>query len=330
MVGIRARWAAIGAAIATAIVVSFGLGGVLPFATALVGSGARPVFVSVAPTRVLDTRTNLGLAGKFLSGSPRPLQLTGSVLTPAGAAVVIPPGATGVVLNVTVVGATGAGFLSVRPDNPSSAPSTSNLNFEAGTVVPNAVTVSLSTAGTDAGKVQLWYQANSGSGTADVLVDVMGYYDDHNHDDLYYRKSVVDDKIADGPEVVVATDTFVSNPPPNPLRANELGLNDGFGLETKFTTTRTSRLRVEQSAAAYMNCSAFWFLSVDGVPVRSSIRDLLSSVDRQMVSLAGITELPIASGPHVMNFNAVCAVPTPLLSNGFSPYSTGLVTYIAG
>src|SRR5262245_28452743 len=157
----------------------------MPVALATISSGERSTFVDVDPRRILDTRSNLGLAGKLASSVPRQLQVTGSVpVAPSGTATVVPSGATGVVLNVTAVKPTRAGFVAVRPGNPAGAPSTSNLNVPAGAILPNQVTVGLPANG----KIQLWYQG-SGGGTTDLLVDVVGYYDNHIHDDRYLEQS---------------------------------------------------------------------------------------------------------------------------------------------
>jgi hypothetical protein len=170
----RSRWAAIGAAVAVAI----GAGGAVRLAGAVSGSSAPSSFVSITPVRILDTRdpTNLGLAGPFVSATGQNLQVTGTVPTVAGNATVVPPGATGVMFNVTVVLPTADGFLSVRPAGTPGAPTTSSLNFVAGQIVPNAVFVALPTAGADAGKIEITYDAFGTSGpTTDVLVDVVGY-----------------------------------------------------------------------------------------------------------------------------------------------------------
>ena len=105
----RRRWVALGAVIALTVGV---LG--MPIAQADVTSGNKPVFVAVSPKRVLDTRFNIGLSGKFSTGVPRLLKITGNVpVAPSGTATVVPAGATGVVLNVTVVNPSKAGYLSV-------------------------------------------------------------------------------------------------------------------------------------------------------------------------------------------------------------------------
>lgn len=155
----RSRWAAIGAAVA----VTLGAG---TLGVTAASGGEPSSFVPVAPERILDTRPGVGtgLEGPFVSPTPRVLQVTGST---------VPAGATAVVLNVTAVGPTAPGFLSVRPDGTPGAPETSNLNFDAGDIVPNAVTVALPASGA----IEITYDAFGAVGpTADVLVDLTGYY----------------------------------------------------------------------------------------------------------------------------------------------------------
>ena len=166
----RSRWAALGAAVA----VSLGAGGVF-FADA---ASPPSSVVMVTPVRILDTRdpVNVGLNGPFVSAIGQDLQVTGLVATTTGPATVVPTGATGVILNVTAVAPAASGFLSVRPANALGAPATSNLNFLAGELVPNAVSVELPTTGPDAGRIEIAYDAYGVSGpTTDVLVDVVGY-----------------------------------------------------------------------------------------------------------------------------------------------------------
>ncbi len=129
--------------------------------------------MAVTPERVLDTRTGIGLTGPLVSPDPRDLQITGAVPTPNGTRTVVPDGATGVVLNVTVVEPQADGFVSVRPTGTPGAPTTSNLNFTAGTTIPNAVTVALPTSG----QIELTYDAFATAGpTTNMLIDITGYY----------------------------------------------------------------------------------------------------------------------------------------------------------
>ena len=155
--------------------VSFGAGGIY-IGNAASGPGSSS-FVAITPVRVLDTRSDLGLAGVFTSPISRDLLLTGSIATADGVQLVVPAGATAVSMNVTAVGPTAAGFMSIRPADASGAPTTSNLNFAAGQVVPNAVTVKLPTSGVDAGKIEITYDALGVVGpTTHVLVDIVGYF----------------------------------------------------------------------------------------------------------------------------------------------------------
>ena len=122
-------------------------------------SADESTFVAVSPTRILDTREDIGLAGPFVSPVAQDLKVTGTIATKSGTIVVVPDGATGVILNVTVVGPTAAGFVSIRPADAPGVPTTSSLNFNAGDVIPNSVTVQMPTSGGDAGKIEITYDA---------------------------------------------------------------------------------------------------------------------------------------------------------------------------
>ena len=168
----RSRWAAIGAAVA----VSLGAGGM--FVAQAAPGPAESTIVSVTPERILDTRNpvDLGLAGPFVSPVGQKLQVTGSIPTATGPKVVVPAGATGVLLNVTAVGATANGFISIRPGDATGTPSTSSLNVTAGITVPNSVQASMPTAGANAGKIDISWDALGTAGpTTDILIDVVGY-----------------------------------------------------------------------------------------------------------------------------------------------------------
>lgn len=140
------------------------------------------VFVPIDPVRVLDTRFNIGLSGRFADGQNRLLAVTGTIpiVLPGnvmGAGAPVPSGATAVVANVTAVRPTSAGFVSVRPGTATDVPTTSNLNFTTGgVVVPNSVTVALPTSGPHAGELSLFFRGTVPTATTDLLVDVVGYY----------------------------------------------------------------------------------------------------------------------------------------------------------
>lgn len=130
------------------------------------------------PVRVLDTRdaNEVGLAGPFVSPTAQKLKVTGSIPTSTGPKIVLPDGATGVLLNVTAVRPTSDGFISVRPGDATGTPATSNLNVKAGDNIPNAVTVALPTTGTNAGQIDITYVSGNVAGpSTEILVDVVGY-----------------------------------------------------------------------------------------------------------------------------------------------------------
>ncbi len=165
---LRVRWAAIGAAVAVVI----GAGGI-GIARATVSTGAKPVFVSITPCRLVDTRSAPATVGT--RGSPlNPGEIATFTVHGTNGNCTIPAGAVSIAANVTITAPTSDGFLSVFPaDAP--LPNASNLNWSAGQApTPNAVTVDLSTDG----KVKVFNER----GTVSVIIDIVGYYEDHNHD----------------------------------------------------------------------------------------------------------------------------------------------------
>ena len=125
-------------------------------------TGAAGEFTPVTPARILDTRSGLGQRAPGPVGQNRKIdvQVSGRGEVPA-------TGASAVVLNVTAVSPTAAGYLTVYPAE-TSRPHISNVSFAAGGVVPNMATVVL---GPD-GRLSVYNAA----GSTHVLVDVVGYY----------------------------------------------------------------------------------------------------------------------------------------------------------
>ena len=115
---------------------------------------------AMSPVRVLDTRdgTGVGSAGTVPAGGDISLTIAGGV----------PTGASAVVLNVTVTGPSRDGYVTVYPSG-SVAPNASNVNFTAGSTVPNLVMVAI---GPD-GKVAFH---NGSAGTIALIADVAGWY----------------------------------------------------------------------------------------------------------------------------------------------------------
>lgn len=120
-------------------------------------------YFTVAPKRVLDTRSPTGGTGSPLTpGETRALRVLGMAGVPT-------TGVTAIVANVTAVNPTGAGYLSVYPSPKSStSPGTSTVNFPARTNTANLAVIPV---GAD-GNVEIFNSA----GNTEVLVDVVGFY----------------------------------------------------------------------------------------------------------------------------------------------------------
>ena len=135
-----------------------------------VGSGY--IYVGLAnyhpilPYRILDTRpTNCVQCVQdptFGAGTIRKVQLTGLSF-----GVAIPSDSTAVVLNVTEVAGNANSLLTVYPFG-TGLPQASNLNFAAGKVIANLVTVTLG----QGGAIDIY----NAYGTVNVLADVEGYF----------------------------------------------------------------------------------------------------------------------------------------------------------
>lgn len=105
---------------------------------------------------------------QLASGNILSLPIVGrSLVSPTGASLTVPTNATAVSLNVTVVNPDTAGFVTVYPCGVE-RPLASNLNYSAGTVVPNGVIASLGIAGS----VCFYSQAR-----IDLIVDVAGWFE---------------------------------------------------------------------------------------------------------------------------------------------------------
>ena len=174
----RSRWTAFGAVVA----VCLGSGGVMT-ASATLESGEKAVFVPITPCRVMDTRAAPSTVGP--RNTPIGVAETYSIVVlGANGNCTIPPDAVGLSMNVTAVNPTGASFLTVFPTG-AAQPVASNLNYVAGQApVPNAVEVKIGAGG----KISFY----NNTGTVDVAADIVGYYVDHNHNDLYYTKAQAD------------------------------------------------------------------------------------------------------------------------------------------
>jgi hypothetical protein len=120
-------------------------------------SDAPGSYRPVSPARLLDTRTS---SGPVPGGGSVPLRLGGTTGVPDNAAAVV--------VNLTVTEATSFGFVTAYPGG-SSKPNVSNQNYASGQTIPALAVVPVGPDGT----VTI---ANTSSGTAQVVADVVGYF----------------------------------------------------------------------------------------------------------------------------------------------------------
>jgi len=123
-------------------------------------AGVSGRFHPLTPARVLDTRTT---ASPVRAGTDRQVSVTGVGGVPSS-------GVSAVVLNATVPPAPASGYLQLYPTGNKPVTPTSNVNWRVGRTAANAATVAVGAGGTVGLQV--------GTGTADVVLDVVGWYGD--------------------------------------------------------------------------------------------------------------------------------------------------------
>lgn len=132
---------------------------------------AHAAYHAFGPKRLLDTRKATGVP------TTTPVPAFGTVtLAVEGAQGIPASGVSAVVLNVTVTGPSAGGYLTAYADG-QPAPTTSNLNFNAGQTVANLVTVPVID-----GKVNFH---NGSGGTVHIVADAFGYYTSSTADNAF-------------------------------------------------------------------------------------------------------------------------------------------------
>ena len=129
---------------------------------AVIDTTPTGTYYSLAPVRVLDTRTGVGLTGAFKAGQARSIPI-------AGAAGGVPAGAIAVTGNLTVTGATLGGYVRLGSTVGGTA---STINFKAGDDRANGITLGLASDGSLSGV----YSTSSGKGTVGLVLDLTGYF----------------------------------------------------------------------------------------------------------------------------------------------------------
>jgi hypothetical protein len=140
--------------------------------TASGGTGAGLYDPLPSPVRICDTREGNPSGLSVPNDQCNGMTLASGGILPVKVANIngIPTGATAAVFNVTVVNPKAAGYLTVYPEG-GSAPLASNVNYDSGQVTSNRVIVPLSAGSANPGAISVLSSAS-----ADVVVDVSGYY----------------------------------------------------------------------------------------------------------------------------------------------------------
>ncbi|HEX3126214.1 MAG TPA: S8 family serine peptidase [Thermoanaerobaculia bacterium] len=140
---------------------NFSAGTVTYAAQASWASTAGSDFYTLPPCRLVDTRTSY------------PLQSGQSRSFPAFGHCGIPSTATALMLNVTAIGSTGNGSMTLYPDN-LSVPVANTINFQTGLTRANSAVIRLSTDGE--GRVGV-FPTVAGDGVVHLVLDVAGYFE---------------------------------------------------------------------------------------------------------------------------------------------------------
>ncbi len=152
-----------------------------------VSSGDRPVLIQITACRLADTRPapdNVGpRIGKLGPGETVTFDAQDASTKCAGK---IPTDAVGLSMNVTALNATSKSFFTIWPSGP--LPLASSLNPAPGEPpTPNGVATPI-----EGGKFNVY----NNRGNSDILIDINGYYVNHDHDDVYLSEAEIDAKIA--------------------------------------------------------------------------------------------------------------------------------------
>jgi len=136
-------------------------------------------FHPLTPARVLDTRAT---ASPVRAGTDRQVLVTGVGGVPTS-------GVSAVLLNATVPAAAASGYLQLYPSGSKPVTPTSSVNWRPGRTTANAVTVGVGIGGTVGLQV--------GTGTAHVVLDVLGWYGDSTDPGGARYQPLVPSRIAD-------------------------------------------------------------------------------------------------------------------------------------
>ena len=237
-------------------------------------------FIPTSPYRVLDTRNGTGANPGAVHGGGSVLLRVNNAQSP------VPGNANGVVLNVTVTGGTGLGYVTVYSGT-GSQPVVSNLDFGKGQTVENLVVTATTKSNNSTDAFVTLAVGGAASMSVHLIADVMGYYvgtGNANNPNGTFRPIAAEKRLLDtrGAPPPAAGSTLVLSV------ANATGAN---GLPITNLTTAVI-LNVTATAATGGGFLAVW---PDGTP-----RPLVSNVNYATgQTTSNLVIAPISPGGNI-------------------------------
>jgi hypothetical protein len=245
-------------------------------------------YTTTDPVRVMDTRPapqHVGSATTFQHGVTQTLLIADGVTVPADA--------TAITGNLTVVGQSRAGFLSVTPDPPVGTPGSSTLNFPVGDVRANGLTADLNADG----ELSITYIAAAGA-TTNAALDITGYYVEDNTGLLFYPLNpgrVLDSR--SGAKLSGITGSFKSSIP------KTLPVGGHWGVPTGAEAVTGNLTVANQTAAGFVSITP----TADANPTTSTLNFPLGDIRAN-----GVT-VPLDSNSLALVYKATTGKTTHLL-----------------
>ncbi len=234
-------------------------------------------YTAYTPTRILDTRKNIGTTGGALgAGKTLSLQVTGAGISGN----TIPAGITAVALNVTAVSPTANGFLTVYGDQDAdgdteTAPTTSNVNFRTGVNVPNLVIVPVGANGV----VDFYNGATTKGSSTQVLADVAGYF-----------------------TPVQGTDKYVAI---NPARILDTRHGTGTGKVAQIPANGSITLTVAGSDSGTIPASGVDAISMNLTAVGGTKNGVITAYPDGTSTVPTVSNINYAAGQTIANMSVV-------------------------
>lgn len=214
--------------------------GMQSYTVVISGTGLQ-FYPLAVPVRLVDTRT-----GQTACTTPGAPITGGTALTQVSRGTCgIPATAKAVTGNVTAVLPAANGFLTIYPSDAISQPTAANTNFIAGDVLNNVFTVGLGAAD---GAMKIF-----ASSTADVVVDITGYFAPPGAGGLYFHKL---------PRPIRLLETRTGQPtgcfmPGTPLAANSETAQQGTTTCDGVTVPATAKALVGNATTVFPAANGF-------------------------------------------------------------------------